>query len=796
MSAIPQDVLESWPELWRLPALWARVQRGDTTIASGEMVQYVCEGILQPLSASDALLELMRLGEFAAAEQFLSKAELQGTLESQQSDGFAQRLREARAGALRRIEERGFLLRERNRRLALDSTRVEQIIALAREAVLARVAEAADLVQALESDLAELESRRADELQVMLQERLSTTGRSAAWAESVRSAILSRDFPLALFLLDANTEGGTPEMPVPWRRNWPFGRYPDAMVVQWFRGQGEGLPRTFAWRWGVPAGDANGARLLAALDPLVTTPDLVEGKQVGSFLAAVSGCLGVPVEEPTAVAALEGAYWGRVQGLRRPGFYAFNGSAYERGVVFLVPSPRARNEGEEADLERAEAAAASGLPISAEEFEQQPGGHANYEREETYVCLNGHAGWPSAHGVKLDFTTLFRLLGDESRAHNLLREIGTRLPLASGFPGPFPPSDGSFVVGREREQRALADPSGPVLWLGAPGSGRSALMTWAARNALESGWGVIQLGTTYGPGGLHEALARELSRQEPAWDPASGIGTWLDLARHSGVLVVVDNADRLPESGFHDTVAVLSSLQAAGEGRIRCLATALPQLGGSLPNPVQTEAGRISPYLDFAHARQVITTIGDYLGLQFDSVTALDRLVYLSGGHISLLHLLFWELLLILGEREPGALVPVSPAAVDRAFQSGSLRAWLVHVVSLLRSSTADALLRVTLASMLLECKGARGTTVSMLKTWPELFDIHPDDADLVRMLHLLAELGLVVQDGDEWKLPPAGVQILIAEVVGDPDALLEEAAEDLHDRLCDECLLEKHGGA
>jgi hypothetical protein len=803
MSTIPQDVLESWPELWRLPPLWARVQRGETTIAPAEMVQYVCEGILEPLSSSDALLKLLSLGEFAAAEQFLSKAELQGTLESQHSDVFAQRLREARAGALRRIEERGYLLRERSRRLALDSTRVEQTIARAREAVLARVAEAADLLQDLESGLAELESRRADELQAVLQGRLSTTGRSAAWAESVRSAILSRDFPLALFLLDADTDGGTPELPVPWRRNWPFGRYPDRVIVQWFRGQGEGIPPTFAWRWGVPAGDGNGARLLTALDPLVTTPDAVEGKQVGSFLAAVGGCLGVPVEEPTAVSARDGAYWGRVQGLRRPGFYAFSAPVYDRGVVFLVPSPRAGSEGAEAELARAEAAAASGLPVSAEEFEQQPEDHASHEREEIYVYLNGYAGWPSAHGVKLDFITLFRLLSDESRAHNLLREVGTRLPLASGFPGPFPRNDGGFVVGREQEQRALANPTGPVLWLGPPGSGRSALLSWAARNALEFGWGVIQLGTAYGPGGLDEALARELSRQVPAWDPASGIGVWLDLSQHSGVLIVVDNADHLPEPGFRDTVAILSSLQSAGDGRVRCLATALPQLGGSLPEPVRAGAQRISPYLDFAHARKVIATIGDYLGLQFDPVTALDRLVYLSGGHIGLLHLLFWELLLILGEREPGALVPVSPAAVDRAFQSGSLRAWLVNVLSLLRSSTASApdrlrsgLLRAALASMLLECKGARGTTVSMLKAWPELFDIHLDDAELLHVLHLLTELGLVVQDGDEWKLPPAGVQMLIAEVVGDPDTFLEEAAEDLLDLLSSERPLEMRGGA
>lgn len=803
MSTIPPDVLESWPELWRLPALWARVQRREPAIAPVEMVQYICEGILEPLSSSDALLKLMNLGEFAAAEQFLSNAELQGILGSQHSDVLAQRLREGRAGALRRIEERGYLLRERSRRLALDSTRVEQTIARGREAVLARVAEAADLLQEFESALADLESQRADELQAVLQERLSTTGRSAAWAESVRSAIMSRDFPLALFLLDADTHGGTPELPVPWRRNWPFGRYPDRVIVHWFHGHGEGLPRTFAWRWGVPAGDANGARLLAALDPLVTTPDAVEGKQVGSFLAAVSGCLGVPVEEPTAVGARDGAYWSRVQGLRRPGFYAFSAAMYDRGVVFLVPSPRAGSEGTEAELARSEAAAASGLAVSAEEFEQQPEDHTSQVHEETYVSLNGYADWPPAHGVKLDFITLFRLLGDESRAHNLLREIGTRLPLASGFPGPFPRNDGGFVVGREREQQALADPSGPVLWLGPPGSGRSALLSWAARNALESGWGVIQLGTAYGPGGLKEALARELSRQVPSWDPASGIGSWLDLSRHSGVLITVDNADHLPESGFWDTVEVLSSLQAVGEGRVRCLATALPRLGASLPEPVRAGAQRISPYLDFAHARKVISTISDYLGLQFDPVTALDRLVYLSGGHIGVLHLLFWELLLILGEREPGTLVPVSSAAVDRAFQSSSLRAWLGHVISLLRSSTASVpdrlrsgLLRAALAAMLLECKGARGTTVSMLKAWPELFDIRPDETELLRVLHLLAELGLVVQDGDEWKLPPAGVQMLIAEVVGDPDTFLEEAAEDLLDVVSRGHSLEKQGGA
>ena len=803
MSTIPQDVLESWPELWRLPPLWAKVQRGETTITPAEMVQYVCEGILEPLSSSDALLKLMGLGEFAAAEQFLSMAELQGTLESHHSDVFAQRLREARTGALRRIDERGFLLRERSRRLALDGRRLEQAIARAREVVLARVAEAADLLQELESDLAELEGRRVDELQAVLQERLSTTGRSAAWAESVRSAILSRDFPLALFLLDADTDGGTPELPVPWRRNWPFGRYPDWVIVQWFRGEGEGLPRSFAWRWGVPGEDENGARLLAALDPLVTTPEAVDGTHVGFFLAALSGCLGVPVEEPTAVGARDGAYWGRVQGLRRPGFYAFSAPVFDRGVVFLVPSPRAGSEGAEAELARAEAAAASGLSISADEFDHQTDDHASHERAETYVYLNGNAGWPPAHGVKLDFVTLFRLLGDESRAHNLLREVGTRLPLASGFPGPFPRNDGGFVVGREQEKRALANPTGPVLWLGPPGSGRSALLSWAARNALELGWGVIHLGTAYGPGGLEEALARELSRQLAAWDPTSGIGSWLDLSHHSGVLIVVDNADHLPGPSFGETVAVLSSLQAAGEGRVRCLATALPQLGGSLPEPVRAGAQRISPYLDFAQARQVVATIGDYLGLQFDPVTALDRVVYLSGGHIGLLHLLFWELLLTLGEREPGTLVPVSPAAVDRAFQSGSLRAWLVHVLSLLRSSTASGpdrlrsgLLRAALASMLLECKGTRGTTVSMLKAWPELFDIHPDDTELVHVLHLLAELGLVVQDGDEWRLPPAGVQTLVAEVVGDPDTFLEEAAEDLLDLLSGERPLEKQGGA
>ena len=90
--------------------------------------------------------------------------------------------------------------------------------------------------------------------------------------------------------------------------------------------------------------------------------------------------------------------------------------------------------------------------------------------------------------------TLFRYLGNRRhRRHQLLQDLGARIPLDLVLPAGTPSSDGVLLEGRKCELERLATGASWQLILGPRGIGKTSLLERAARERERAGWTRLEL---------------------------------------------------------------------------------------------------------------------------------------------------------------------------------------------------------------------------------------------------------------------------------------------------------------
>jgi hypothetical protein len=748
--------------------LWADIQRGRSKFAAEEIVRHVCEAILSPLDFGKAVHSLADAGDFEAAQLLLDSAPVD-LQEPARQEQVARYLVTARNTAVAAIRERVHLLRQRAERVGDVEPRMEQSFRSAVERAQEQVVEADALLKEVEDALATAEAREEQELMEQLHARRSHGEPLATLVEVVESAIRSHDFDVSRWLLSATTTNDMEVRPIPPRRLWTFAKEPSATVLGWFRGDVEGSPPgEFLRDWSIPADDLTGWRFLEAFAPFVESRPHSPAELV-ELIAALGEALEAGDQPEPAIEQAGSTLWGFVPGLRQPGFYMFSAAEYDQGVPLVVT-----DQADRADEGSAEA------PEGDEEiWSDAPDSEPVQPLDGYYLQLGAHPERsPAENAIVLRPETFFRFAGDPCRAVNLAREVASQFPPATAFPRPLPPNDGRFVVGREEEERALAEWNTPLLITSPPGGGRSTMLRRVEFLARRQGWNVISLRPVFGPGGAWNTLASEIRLHlpdAPVMANPGELAEYLCRFERREMLVTLDDLERLSPQARAEALALLARLAKDAEGVFHAVGTMFPTTARAQALPASWHRLPLSPYLRLDAVRRILTTVTDYTGLRFEPVSGLDRLLYLSGGHVGLLHRLVWELFQALGEREPGVLLAVKEVHIEQAAKSLGDYHEIRRTLDLLAE---DPTLRIALGALLIEVPGhtAEGAGLDTLWNWALEAGASLDLDAFEAALGGVAELGLALRNGALWRLPPAGAAKLLLEAVADPLTYLQQA--------------------
>lgn len=762
METLANDLFRAWPQRWQMPALWAATIDSSAPVPLDAVVQAVMASIVDPMSVSEAVLELLRLGEFHAASRLLASDDA-GVLTAGQRKLLDKRLREAKIEARQTVDERSVLLQRRHRRLATPNRETERWMEEARLQVVDRLADAEVLLDEAERVIGAAEQDETAYLESRLANHPAYP-EEGRWKNAIRRALMSRDFPTARWLLDnPNDSGRLPSHALPPRR--PRWRFPvsDETFVRWIRGAPDALPGFLA-AWGIPTENRIGWDLLDALEPFLPRRVAAASDQdVRRLVDVLERCLGVQraLGDEVQVGVHDGAYWTRLRGLNYPGFHAFTEAGFPDGIRFAVEALGGSNV----------------APVRVDPEDPSAPGRDEGFVQEPYIHFGSRPRrWPTAGAVRLEPHDLFGLIADPNQRVNLVRAIGRNLPPGQILPAPLPAPDGTFLVGRLDEQVAVVDADAPVLWIGPAGCGRTSLLRYAVTACRNRGWVVVELSPAMiGDGGLESVL--DAMRVDA---PRSFIDEDPPLEAGAGVLVVADDLDKLMPAAARTLAHTLHEIQRLSGGRVRCLAAAGLPVGWWLQEELGLSSRVLRP-LSYEASCELVTHVLDLAGVRLHNQTVLDRLAFYADGNPGLLYRLLWGAIRLLGEREPGRSLVLYPESVEAAFGAPEFRSAAQQLV--FAPVQSQPVLRAILGALLLEQAdrvGTKaGTTPEGIAQWTEIYDLGLSNDQVSAGLARLEEASLVSVSEIDMHLRTSGIGLLVSELLGDGSDYLQMAAQD-----------------
>jgi hypothetical protein len=279
------------------------------------------------------------------------------------------------------------------------------------------------------------------------------------------------------------------------------------------------------------------------------------------------------------------------------------------------------------------------------------------------------------------------------------------------------------------------------------------------------------------PGAVGEGLRGTLAQwhrtgQMPP-EPPAGMADWLAGLEPARLLITLDDADLLlasPDRG-HCLFALLASLAAAGQGRIRCWVAGAPSLARELPTSAAgAGAGGETLWLSCLSQQachQILQTLFDYLWVMVRPAAILDRLALYGGGHPRILFLLLRELFT---QRRHQGRSPFLEAHVEDAWHAAGMRDEAARILLAPLHLRDD--LRLALG-YILQLAGGEGISRDEMAEFMAFHGL------TLAVVDELCELAIVERSGADrtfFRLPASGLRDLIAERFGDGESLMERA--------------------
>lgn len=399
-----RDILDHWPDAWRYPELMAMLVRAGVEIDPGALAKGVIDGIASPRPPQEALVSLLRAGEFQAAARVMETQEFRAAIEASDYAVLSRALDDARREALEEIHARAAALEARARRVGLKNVEPTGIDAAVNE----RAADAGALLDRSEHEILREEANVSERLRQRLDEVLGETHDEpspgiAVWKGSVERCLEAREYEAARFLFEAGPTAAAPDEPmmVPRRPRWPWEEPPEE-VVQWLQGTRPAPPEFYA-RWRYDPDDKPAARLVELLGYISSAgiPDDATAREVAdaldSFLGHEVSGREVAVQGDWFLTRLHAPVDARLPCMGALGSY---------GVRLWLPRT-----------------------ANAAPPDESVG-------DETTICFQLGAGTSCPpRSIRFDVWTLLRLLADrQHRRVNFLRELGSEVDLETAIP--------------------------------------------------------------------------------------------------------------------------------------------------------------------------------------------------------------------------------------------------------------------------------------------------------------------------------------------------------------------------
>jgi len=437
MKTLSKRFCTVWPERWKYPDLWIALcaQPDPADLPAGLVARAMARYALEHPSPTDVFGELLRRGEFAAAEALRVHDAFVNALQPEDDEILGRELADARSRAIEAARERAWQIEQQAREIALpDAALGEQL-----SRSLAEVSESAErckrTLDVAAAEVAEARRNRTEELEGRLETRTSTDETditSTAWFEGVRRCLRSGDLDVAGALLERGP-AAQPAMgskAIPLRDPWPAS-YDLDEAYAWFTGRGGSVDRGFLTRWQMRDGDDDAVAMIAALAPAVGDPQGWSGPDVSGLGTALERFLGCPPQPPVEARRDECGFWVRLRGLDLSILPALRAAFGEDGLPLLVPT--------------------AGV-VHADQLGDHP----------IVLALQGttRTALPR-RALPLQLEDLYRLVRAPHRSVNFLRVLGSWLPVDLAIPerGGYPLQPAPFGEVRETV-RALADALG------------------------------------------------------------------------------------------------------------------------------------------------------------------------------------------------------------------------------------------------------------------------------------------------------------------------------------------------
>jgi hypothetical protein len=743
-----REWLGRWPDLWSVPELWAWVHSPDRLPGARSLVSALLRTYVTPVTPEQAFQQHVGSGRFRAANTLLAEGTvLTAGLSDAQVRGLRRRLDTARAERSEQVAMRVFMLQKRLERLARDrAPQIDEYLADALRVVSDRADEADALLDLADEETTAAEGLLRDELLTRVDAAAAAApDRSdvARWRGAIDAALQSGDWMTAEQWIYAGVTASVLEQRQSRRPAWNFS-LDTRDALDWFcrRDAGHPRPPTFDREW-APT-DEVGNALLDCLDEIETTKPAIHDRSVQRLLrildTIMEGGSRVTVQAmPTTRTLVELAtgsgiaIYGRLRQIIAPGLYAFDDVVYEDGIPFVVTAQR---EGA-AELERA----------ISDLDEPNDGAALPFFSGVSIVYGPVPSDRPAETALALDARDFFPLLGaSKDRDRQLVYTLAGRLPLASAFPRPVPTPRGDFVVGRESLMGRCIAGGGHILVVGPSGIGRTALL-----RAIEREIGTTRVRVITGKS---ESVERGVS----------------EAISHPGTVVLVDDID----DASQDTARWL--LEKA-DGDVRVIATSSSE---SLWGKELSPRWQVEPLvrLDWSHAYAMTSSLLEPLDVEFAESSALDRFVYYTGGHPTLIHSLLWELCQQLDAGVRTGLVRIRTSDLQLALDAPAFRAEAKsRLLGVLERHPA---LQVCLGALVVpQSRGLanRDVATNELVQYPEMLGVRVSEAQAATGMARLSVLGLCEEGvNGRWCLPKSGLARLVLDGIGDTDSYLETA--------------------
>lgn len=435
------DLIAAWPMTRRGAKSWVVACGSETDAAA---IARACAATLaKPMAYEDVLGQLVKEGEFEAAELFMQDGEVLDAVDAEVLQRLEGMLEQARGAAAEVVRGRlaDLQLRAKAYGTPVDVNSIVDAVRRRRNDGLAYLAQAERRVEVAEEHfVARLNEKLKSASTRGLPENILDE-----WRADIKHAIALGALDAASAAIDAGPTAdrpllvGVPSPPV-----WPYRSEALRFLVDWMFGDGV-VPPGFE-RYRPARADSAAWRLLAelrGLDPHAKTTSLLE---------SIAGVLDCRLVQPEV---LDGGVRGRLDDLGAPAFYAFGPRAWPGGIPVWLP----REDGQ------------FGRSFSPEDLAIEVGTGPGTNKPEGVL--------------RLDFHDVLAVLYDRAnRRARLIAQLGRQLPLDRAFTC----VRADETVRWERSDIPAHVTSGerPVLLVGAPGMGKSTLLLELAHDAVSA----------------------------------------------------------------------------------------------------------------------------------------------------------------------------------------------------------------------------------------------------------------------------------------------------------------------